>query len=281
MNLNGNHNPTIEALILSSPEPLPARKIADLIEGMTTRDVDNIIDRLNTSYMNNQSSFRIRQIAGGYQVYITGDYAPIVEELHSKRRSTRLSKAALETLAIIAYRQPVTKMDVEMIRGVSSDSAISTLLEKKLLTLAGRAQSVGRPLLYKTTEGFLKYFNLNTLEDLPRMEEIEELLTGRETEKQPSLPLGPFTSSVPTEITSERIVHLKALGKAEQTVLTENIAPAPATGLTLAPASDEEESPVDETVEAETIEDETVEAENEVDKVLVGETESDSGEEQV
>ncbi len=209
MNLNGNHLPTIEALILSSPEPLPAGKIADLIENLTVSDVTRVVDRLNESYVNSQSSFRIREIAGGYQVYITREYAPLVEELYVRRRSTRLSRAALETLAIIAYRQPVTKTDIEMIRGVSSDSAIHTLMEKKLLTLAGRAQTVGRPLLYKTTDGFLKYFNLNSLEDLPRMEEIEELLTGKEPDTQPSLPLGPFVGTVPIEINLGNRANLK------------------------------------------------------------------------
>ncbi|UCD18054.1 MAG: SMC-Scp complex subunit ScpB [Candidatus Zixiibacteriota bacterium] len=195
MNTNGNHLPIIEALILSSPEPLPARKITDAIGQITAPEIELAVTELNEKYRASDSSFRIRKIAGGFQCYITESYAPFVEELHARRRNTRLSRAALEALAIIAYRQPVTKTDVEMIRGVASDSVIHTLLERKLVTLAGRASTIGRPLLYKTTDEFLKYFNLNSHDDLPRMEEIEELITSREPDIQPGLPLGMLTDS--------------------------------------------------------------------------------------
>ncbi|MBN2227083.1 MAG: SMC-Scp complex subunit ScpB [candidate division Zixibacteria bacterium] len=194
MNTNGNVAPIIEALIMSSPEPLPPRKIADVIADVTPSEVDRAVADLNNKYMASDSSFRIRKIAGGYQHYITENYASYIEDLNIRRRSTRLSRAALETLAIIAYRQPVTKTDVEMIRGVTSDSAIHTLLERKLVTLAGRSNAVGRPLLYKTTDEFLKYFNLNSHDDLPRMEEIEELISSKEPDNQESLPLGPFVN---------------------------------------------------------------------------------------
>ena len=194
-NLNNDYRTSvIEALILSSPEPLPARKIAEVVEDMTPSQVAGAVEVLNEKYRQTDSSFRIRQISGGFQCYITEEYSPFVDELHTRRRNVRLSRPALETLAIIAYRQPVTKIDVEMIRGVASDSAIHTLLERKLVTMAGRAQTIGRPLLYKTTDEFLKYFNLNTLNDLPQMSEIEELIASDEDSSQQNLPLGPFAS---------------------------------------------------------------------------------------
>lgn len=186
---NGNRPPIIEALVLSSPEPLPAKRIAEVVGEVTLAEIEEIIGRLNEKYQNGEASFRIRKVAGGYQLYITEDYAGYVEELHTRRRNARLTRSALETMAIIAYRQPVTKLDIEMIRGVASDSVLHTLLERKLITLSGRAQSVGRPLLYRTTDEFLKYFNLNSLEDLPKMEEIEELISSREPDNQQSLPL--------------------------------------------------------------------------------------------
>jgi segregation and condensation protein B len=189
MNSNGNRPAIIEALILSSPEPLPSRRIMDVVEDITTNDIEEIISELNEKYLNNDSSFRIRKVAGGYQLFIIEDYSGYVEELHTRRRNTRLTRSALETLAIIAYRQPVTKLDIEMIRGVASDSVLHTLLERKLVTLSGRAQSVGRPLLYRTTDEFLKYFNLNTIDDLPKMSEIEELLATGEPDAQQTLPL--------------------------------------------------------------------------------------------
>lgn len=190
MNSNGNKLPIVEALILSSPEPLPRSKIISIIQDITACEIDKIVTELNEKYLMSDSSFRIRKIAGGYQVYITENYAGYVEELFTRRRIQKLTRAALETLAIIAYRQPVTRVDIEMIRGVSSDSAIRTLLERKFITLSGRAKTIGRPLLYSTTNEFLKYFSLDSLNDLPKMEEIEELLSDRESESQQSLDLG-------------------------------------------------------------------------------------------
>jgi segregation and condensation protein B len=189
MNNNGVREPIIESLILSSSEPLPARKIAEVIDDISPGEIDAIVDDLNIKYTNSDLSFRIRKIAGGYQTYIIEDYARYVEDLFARRRNIRLTRAALETMAIIAYRQPVTRTDIELIRGVASDSVIHTLLERKLITMAGRAETIGRPLLYKTTGEFLKFFNLNSLEDLPKMEEIEELLAAGEPKiPQPSLP---------------------------------------------------------------------------------------------
>lgn len=189
--------PIIESLIFSSPEPLPARKIAEVLENISNGDIDEAVERLNKKYAQNDHAYRIRKIAGGYQVYIIESYARYVEELLAQRRNVRLTRSALETLAIIAYRQPVTKTDIEMIRGVASDSVIHTLLQRKLVTLAGRADTVGRPLLYKTTDEFLKFFNLNTINDLPRMEEIEELLAAKDYDAQPTLPLEADDTTLP------------------------------------------------------------------------------------
>lgn len=197
MNNNGARIPIVESLILSSPEPLPVQKIVGLVNGLGTGDVDEIINALNDKYLNNDLSFRIRKIAGGYQFYIIEDYARHVEELLTRRRNVRLTRAALETLAIISYRQPVTKIDIEMIRGVASDSVLHTLLERKLITIAGRAETVGKPLLYKTTDEFLKFFNLSSINDLPRMEEIEELLATNDSEMQQNLPFALRNNGIP------------------------------------------------------------------------------------
>ncbi len=199
MDSNGNRLPIIESLILSSPEPLPARKIMGVVDNLTVRQIEEAVEQLNSKYMENALSFRIRKIANGFQSYILEDYTQYVEELLMRRRNVRLTRASLETLAIVAYRQPVTKMDIEMIRGVASDSVLRTLLERKLITMAGRAETVGKPLLYKTTDEFLKFFNLNSIEDLPRMGEIEELLAAGESESQPMLPLASVQAETQTE----------------------------------------------------------------------------------
>ena len=180
---------TIEAVILASPEPIPARRITQVIENATPSQVAKAVAGLNSRYVESRSSFRIREIAGGYQHYILPEYVGYVSELFSRRRKLRLTRAALETAAIIAYRQPVTKSGIEHIRGVASDGVIQNLLEKNMITITGRAKTVGKPLQYGTTGEFLKFFGLNSMDDLPKMSEIEELISIQESESQTELDL--------------------------------------------------------------------------------------------
>lgn len=180
---------TIEALILASPEPLPARKIAEMLEGFSPSKVAQAVASLNTRYMESGTSFRIREIAGGYQIYIVPEFTGFVQEMFSRRRKMRLTRAALETLAIIAYKQPVTRIEIEQIRGVASDGVIHNLLEKNMISIKGRAETIGKPLQYGTTDEFLKFFGLNSLEDLPGMSEIEELLASKSEEIDSDLEL--------------------------------------------------------------------------------------------
>lgn len=167
---------TVEALILASPEPIPAKKIAEADGNLTPSKVEKAVEELNAKYEANEGSFRIREVAGGFQYYILPDYTRYVEELFTRRRKMRLTRAALETLAIVAYKQPVTKVDIDHIRGVSSDGVLHNLLEKNLVAIKGRSESVGRPMEYGTTDEFLKFFGINKIEDLPEMSEIEELV---------------------------------------------------------------------------------------------------------
>ncbi|MBD3258121.1 SMC-Scp complex subunit ScpB [candidate division GN15 bacterium] len=179
----------IEALILASPDPLPTRRITQLVEDITPSKVAEAVTVLNTKYADGGMSFRIREIAGGYQFYVLPEYVRFIEDMFSKRRRLRLSRAALEAVAIIAYRQPVTKTEVEHIRGVVSDGVIRTLLEKKLVTVTGRAETVGKPLQYGTTDEFLKFFGLASLYDLPKMSEIEQMISATESRDQTELML--------------------------------------------------------------------------------------------
>jgi len=176
MPTNANDLSVIEALILASPEPIPGRKVAEVIDQMTVSKVGKAVADLNNRYMEAGLSFRIRELAGGYQFYITPEYTGFVDELFTRRRKMRLTRAALETLAIIAYKQPVTKSEIEHIRGVASDGVIQNLLEKSMITIRGRAETVGKPLQYGSSDEFLKFFGLNSLDDLPKMSEIEELV---------------------------------------------------------------------------------------------------------
>ena len=173
----------IEALIFSSDDSLPADEIIRAIKAidgedleLKKEDVEQAVHQLNKKYEVNENSFRILRIANGYLFATVEGYAKYIGYLSSERSKRRLSQAALETLSIIAYKQPVTKPELESIRGVNSDYILTTLLEKNLIAIIGRAETVGRPLLYGTTDDFLKYFGLNDLSDLPKPREFEEIM---------------------------------------------------------------------------------------------------------
>lgn len=179
-----NINCTVEAVILASPEPVSVKKICDALEDLTPARVRQAVDDLNNVYLGCGNSFRIREVSGGYQFYILPDFERPVRNLLSKERAVRLSRPALETLAIIAYKQPVTKTEIEHIRGVAADGVIHNLLQRNMIVIAGRAVTAGRPLLYKTSAEFLKYFGLNRISDLPRLDEIEEMIRQSESPKE-------------------------------------------------------------------------------------------------
>jgi segregation and condensation protein B len=176
MSENHSIDSKVEALLFSSEVPLPARRLADLT-GEAKGQVLEAVDRLNVLYGETRRSFRIVEIAGGYQMVTMPEFADVLSELHRESIPTRLSQAALETLAIVAFRQPVTRAEIDRIRGVSaSDGVLRHLLERKVVRIAGRAEAPGRPLLYGTTREFLGYFGLPSLSDLPRREELEAML---------------------------------------------------------------------------------------------------------
>lgn len=162
----------VEAVLFSSPRPMPVNELKRLLPSRHKGGVRGIIACLNNKYMVGSHSFRIREVGGGFQFYLLPDYAVGVEKYFSVQRDRRLTPAGLETLAIVAYKQPITKGEIEQIRGVSVDGVIQTLLERKLIKPAGRANRIGRPLLYATTQKFLEYFGINSLEQLPKLSEV-------------------------------------------------------------------------------------------------------------
>jgi segregation and condensation protein B len=141
---------------------------------------------MNSRYDELGLPFRIIAVANGYSYATRPEFSKYVGFLSSERSKRRLSQAALETLAIIAYKQPITKPEIEKIRGVNSDYILNMLLEKNLITISGRAETIGRPLLYGTTDEFLKYFGLNKISDLPRPREIEEIMKDEDFLEQKS-----------------------------------------------------------------------------------------------
>lgn len=166
----------LEALLFSSDTPLSISRIREVIPLLTPKEIATAVQTLNENYRNTARTFEIREIAGGYQIFTLPEYADYVERLNQNRQKSRLSQKALETMAIIAYKQPITKHEVEEIRGVNVDGVIRTLLSRNLITISGRAKAPGSPFLYITTKKFLEYFGLRSLEDLPKLKEIDELI---------------------------------------------------------------------------------------------------------
>jgi segregation and condensation protein B len=165
-----------EVLLIASSEPLTQVKLNQSLE----RDdigIDELVKQLQSRFTEQERPVEIHALAGGYQLVTRAEFKPYLQRLFRRSGKLILSRAALETLAIVAYRQPTTRAEVDQIRGVSSESVLRTLLEKNLVTIKGRDEGVGRPLLYATTTAFLEAFGLDRLGDLPKMKEIDEILT--------------------------------------------------------------------------------------------------------
>jgi segregation and condensation protein B len=170
----------IEALLFASPEPLSVARIKSILQGVETEEINQALESLDNEYAQESRSFQMVEIGGGYQLATKPDYSVFVAKLADSRSKQRLSKAAMETLAIVAYKQPVVRSMIEGIRGVNADGVLRTLLERDLIRIVGRGDGPGRPLLFGTTREFLLQFGLNKLSDLPGLKEIEDLVGGKD-----------------------------------------------------------------------------------------------------
>lgn len=166
----------LEVLLFASDEPLSANKIREIAPEFKGVEIKRIAEGLNRVYEETGRSFRIEMVAGGYQLFSQPEFAPYVEQLYRKRQQSKLSSKALETLAIVAYKQPVTRHEIEEIRGVNVDGVIKTLLSRNLITIAGTANAPGNPYVYKTTDTFLEYFGLKDIRELPKLKELDEIV---------------------------------------------------------------------------------------------------------
>ena len=165
----------VEALILASPEPISAVRLAELVPRGKPGLVSELVEELNQFYERNDRGFEIWEVAGGFQLRTRADLANYVQQMH-EQRPARLSRAALETLAIVAYRQPVTRAEIENVRGVDVGPILRGLTERRLVRVAGHRDVPGRPILYATTRRFLEVFGLASLGELPTLRDMEELL---------------------------------------------------------------------------------------------------------
>lgn len=173
----GERSAIIEALIFVSEEPLSAKNLAEVLK-LDKAVVEESLDRLAKEFNARQSGLQLRELAGGWQLATRPEYHEHVRAFLKTRPSAKLSIASLETLAVIAYRQPITVPEILEIRGVQSPSAIKTLLDKKLIVAKGRKETVGRPMMYGTSKEFLLQFGLKDLSELPSVEDFHDLSGG-------------------------------------------------------------------------------------------------------
>ncbi len=170
-----------EALLTATPEPLTQAMLNQSLERNDIR-LSEVVATLRERFQEQQRPVDIVAVAGGYQLVTRAEFQPYLQRLFRKAGKLSLTRAGLETLALVAYRQPTTRAEIDQIRGVSSESVLKTLLEKDLVTIKGRDEGVGRPLLYGTTSGFLQAFGLNSLSELPKLKEINEIMGAGETQ---------------------------------------------------------------------------------------------------
>ena len=166
----------IEALIYASPDPLTPKTLFKVLESEPREDVQASLDELLRDYADGRGGLHLVEVAGGYQIVTRPELSEWVRRLFHERKTQKLSIAALETLAVVAYKQPVTAPELTEIRGVNTAGVVATLLERRLIKIAGRKQVVGRPFLYATTREFLIRFGLRDLDDLPKIEDMAEVL---------------------------------------------------------------------------------------------------------
>ncbi|MBX3043411.1 MAG: SMC-Scp complex subunit ScpB [Candidatus Kapabacteria bacterium] len=206
----------IEALIFSSEEPLSSKQILNLLiniefnvpnintesddyEGelkdiylsdepeFTENYFDNLIGEINTDLIESNRPYIIVQSGGGWQFGLMSQYGEMLHKYFKTKVKKKFSQAALETLAVIAYKQPVSKPEIEQIRGVNSNEVVNSLIEKKLIKIAGRSESLGKPLLYATTVEFLRTFSINSIDDLPKLKELEEIMPNNQENQEPDM----------------------------------------------------------------------------------------------
>jgi len=163
----------VEALLFADPEPISIRKICDIVEGAEAGVIREAIQQLRGEYDTHDRVFQIEEIANGFQLLSRPEYHEWISKIRKKSGEGKLSQPALETLSIIAYKQPIIRAEIEAIRGVQSGQMIRTLIEKGLVKITGRDEVLGRPLLYGTTTKFLDHFGLKSIKDLPKVEDLE------------------------------------------------------------------------------------------------------------
>ena len=170
-----NIKSAIEALLFASDKPLTIEQARNVLGNLEANEIRAKLEELKSEYEQSKRGIRLAEIAGGFQMITAPGLAPFLKKLFKERHAERLSKPSLETLAIIAYKQPVTKLEIASLRDVNVDGVINNLIDKNLVRITGRKKAAGRPYVFGTTKQFLEYFGLKSLEELPKMEEFSAL----------------------------------------------------------------------------------------------------------
>ncbi len=195
----------LEALVLTSDRAVPPARLAQALGlepgAPTNKLLAEAVDGLNASYEAGERAFRIEKTAGGYRAMTMPEAAPVLAAMHGIAASQNLSRAAIETLSIIAYRQPITRAEIEAIRGVATGEVVRSLLDKRLVDITGRAEELGRPMLYGTTKRFLETFGLASIKDLPKVDDFAPSFSDPDAETANDAPSEP--EGAPSEPTEE------------------------------------------------------------------------------
>lgn len=191
----------IEALLFAASKPIPVNDIRRVVRGLTPKQVETIVKELKDTYTAQNRSFEIVEIAGGYEVVTRKEYAPWLMKLELQKKVKQATQSALETLAILAYKQPITRAEIEELRGVDVSGVMTTLVERGLIKIVGKKDVPGRPFLYGTTDKFLEHFGLGSLRDLPNLDEIKMIVD--HSVKKDDLLKQPQLVDVPAENTEE------------------------------------------------------------------------------
>ena len=200
-----NYKSAIEALLFVSEKPVILDQLKEVFPELKPSEIHDLIKCIQEEYVNREAGMVVVEIAGGFQMLSNSQAAPYIREFYKTKTKEKLSKPALESLAIIAYKQPVGRAEVEVIRGVNSDGTIAHLLNKGLIKITGRKEVPGRPFLYGTTKEFLEYFGLKSIEDLPKIEEFSQL--GVDMPKADSIPVEETESMTEAEPVIESAVE--------------------------------------------------------------------------
>ena len=174
----------IEAVLFASDVPVEADKLMKIVDGFSDEsELIEILESRNREFEKNGRTFRVIEVAGGFQLETLPQYGQFIEKLYHTRTRPKLSRPSLETLAIVAYKQPISKAEIDALRGVDSDASIRTLQNRDLIEIVGRGDSIGKPLLYGTTMEFLRYFGLKEIKDLPGADELASMFDGTKIEE--------------------------------------------------------------------------------------------------